>query len=56
MYAHVEEVDVRAGDTVTRGQRVGLEGSTGYSTGPHLHFEVHGAGQPVDPAVFLKPR
>ena len=56
VYGHLDEVDVRAGDTVTRGQRIGLEGSTGYSTGPHLHFEVHAGGQPVDPAVFLKPR
>jgi murein DD-endopeptidase MepM/ murein hydrolase activator NlpD len=56
VYGHLDEVDVRAGDTVRRGQRIGLEGSTGYSTGPHLHFEVHAAGQPVDPASFLKAR
>jgi murein DD-endopeptidase MepM/ murein hydrolase activator NlpD len=56
VYGHLAEVDVRAGDTVHRGQRIGLQGSTGYSTGPHLHFEVHAAGQPVDPAFFLKAR
>lgn len=54
VYGHLDEVDVKAGDTVRRGQRIGLEGSTGYSTGPHLHFEVHAGGQPADPAPFLK--
>ncbi len=53
LYGHLEEVDVRAGDVVRTGQRIGLEGSTGYSSGPHLHFEVHAAGQPVDPTPYL---
>ncbi|HSK55873.1 MAG TPA: M23 family metallopeptidase [Jiangellales bacterium] len=37
------------GDVVVRGQRIGLIGSTGYSTGPHLHFEVRLDGRAVDP-------
>jgi len=40
-YAHLSQTSVSTGDTVTRGQQIGLSGSTGYSTGPHLHYEVH---------------
>ncbi len=53
IYGHLDQVDVKAGDFVGRGQVIGLEGSTGYSTGPHLHFEVHARGQLADPATFL---
>jgi murein DD-endopeptidase MepM/ murein hydrolase activator NlpD len=53
IYGHLDQVDVKAGDIVGRGQVIGLEGSTGYSTGPHLHFEVHLGGQLADPATFL---
>jgi murein DD-endopeptidase MepM/ murein hydrolase activator NlpD len=56
IYGHLDQVGVRPGDTVRRGQQIGLEGSTGYSTGPHLHFEVHAGGQPVDPGTYLGPR
>jgi murein DD-endopeptidase MepM/ murein hydrolase activator NlpD len=48
-YAHLSRVSVRAGDVVNAGQVVGESGSTGRSTGPHLHFEVRQDGRPVDP-------
>ncbi|MHB9134282.1 MAG: M23 family metallopeptidase [Armatimonadota bacterium] len=49
-YGHMNSVGVHTGDTVTRQQTVGKMGSTGISTGPHLHFNVYGTdGKPVDP-------
>ncbi|MGC4894034.1 M23 family metallopeptidase [Micromonospora sp. DT31] len=57
-YAHLSTTRVGVGDKVTAGRTIGLEGSTGDSTGPHLHFEVH-QGQmwnQVDPAPFLRAR
>ena len=53
-YAHTSRMLVKAGDLVVRGQEVGTVGSTGRSTGPHLHFEVRLNGVPQDPARFLK--
>ena len=53
LYGHLNQALVKAGDTVVQGQPIGLEGSTGNSTGPHLHFEIRAGGQPVDPAPFL---
>jgi len=52
-YAHLSKLHVRPGDLVKRGQRVAEVGSTGRSTGPHLHFEVLVEGAPQDPARFL---
>jgi murein DD-endopeptidase MepM/ murein hydrolase activator NlpD len=55
LYAHLLETDVRVGDRVARGQRVGLEGSSGLSTGPHLHFELRVNDQVTDPMPYLPP-
>jgi murein DD-endopeptidase MepM/ murein hydrolase activator NlpD len=52
-YAHNEKTLVNVGDTVTRGEPIALMGSSGRSTGPHLHFEVLRNGRQVDPATFI---
>jgi murein DD-endopeptidase MepM/ murein hydrolase activator NlpD len=52
-YAHSSKVFVRAGDIVKRGQKIAEVGTSGRSTGPHLHFEVLVDGVPQDPAKFL---
>lgn len=53
LYAHMSQISVSVGETVARGQLIGLVGSTGWSTGPHLHFEVRDNGTPVDPLTWL---
>lgn len=53
LYAHLMTWAVKAGDTVKRGQLIGLVGSSGNSTGPHTHFEVRVDNSPIDPAQFL---
>ena len=52
-YAHMSELNVQVGDEVKRGQQIGRVGSTGYSTGPHLHFEVLYKDQYANPAIYL---
>jgi murein DD-endopeptidase MepM/ murein hydrolase activator NlpD len=53
VYAHLARAEVRPGLCVDVGKEVGIEGSTGLSTGPHLHFEIRHNGRPVDPAPFF---
>ncbi|WP_370981301.1 peptidoglycan DD-metalloendopeptidase family protein [Agaribacterium sp. ZY112] len=52
-YGHCKELLVKAGDIVKKGQNIALVGSTGRSTGPHVHFEVHKHGRVVDPASYI---
>jgi murein DD-endopeptidase MepM/ murein hydrolase activator NlpD len=52
-YAHNSVVLVKVGDTVQKGQALSRIGTTGHSTGPHLHFEVLKGGSPVDPMAFI---
>lgn len=53
LYAHDQEVLVEPGDIVKKGQVIALSGSSGRSTGPHVHFEVHKNGRVVDPASYI---
>ncbi|HEY6601755.1 MAG TPA: peptidoglycan DD-metalloendopeptidase family protein [Xanthobacteraceae bacterium] len=53
-YGHLSSVEVRVGQSVKRGQIVGKVGSTGRSTGPHLHYETRLKGEAVDPQKFLR--
>ena len=55
LYGHLSTALVKVGQTVTQGQTIGLEGSTGNSTGAHLHFELRIKQQPIDPAPYLPP-
>ena len=52
-YAHLSGFDVKEGDQIARGDQLGRVGSTGGSTGPHLHFEVRRNGAPVNPKQYI---
>lgn len=54
LYGHLSRIDVAPGQAVGQGQSIGLVGSTGRSTGPHLHYEVRINGQAVDPSAYLR--
>lgn len=53
VYAHMSKMAVKKGQKVKRGQVIGYVGSTGLSTGPHLHYEVHYKGKPVNPIYYF---
>jgi murein DD-endopeptidase MepM/ murein hydrolase activator NlpD len=53
IYAHLSEILVDEGQSVTRDEPLGLSGETGNATGPHLHFEIRGRGRQVDPVAML---
>lgn len=53
LYAHLSRTSVSAGQQITQGQVIGYEGTTGYSTGPHLHFEVRMNGKPTNPLNYI---
>lgn len=52
-YAHLSKMNVSSGDKVKKGETIGLVGSTGRSTGPHLHYEIIEHGKPIDPYTYL---
>lgn len=53
LYGHLDTIDVKEGDVVNPGQRIGLSGDSGSSTAPHLHFEVRKSARPVDPCSYF---
>ena len=56
VYGHLSKVSVSAGDKINAGSEIGLSGSTGRSTGPHLHYEVRYNGRVINPATFTTKR
>jgi murein DD-endopeptidase MepM/ murein hydrolase activator NlpD len=54
LYAHLSRIEVKKGQRVEQGQQIGAVGMTGWTTGPHLHFEFRVAGQHKDPLLIAK--
>jgi murein DD-endopeptidase MepM/ murein hydrolase activator NlpD len=54
VYAHLSRIDVKKGQRIEQGQRVGAVGMTGWATGPHLHFEFRVGGRHMDPRVIAR--
>jgi murein DD-endopeptidase MepM/ murein hydrolase activator NlpD len=54
LYAHLSRIDVKKGQHIDQGQRLGAVGMTGWATGPHLHFEFRVAGVHMDPLLIAK--
>jgi len=54
VYAHLSRIDVRQGQSVEQGQKIGAVGATGWATGPHLHFEFRVNGQHQDPMTIAQ--
>jgi len=54
LYAHLSKIRVRIGNYVKKGQVIGYAGSSGYATGPHLHYEVRYLQRPINPVYFIK--
>jgi len=54
LYAHLSKIRVRIGNYVRKGQVIGYAGSSGYATGPHLHYEVRYLQRPINPVYFIK--
>ncbi len=55
LYSQLSEIQVKVGQTIKKGEQIGLVGSSGMSTGPHLHYEVHKDGKAVNPEGFFGP-
>ncbi len=53
LYAHLDKINVRPGQKVEKGEQIGTVGVTGWSTGPHLHFEIHEGNEAVDPLKYV---
>ncbi|MGO4374671.1 M23 family metallopeptidase, partial [Paenibacillus sp. MCAF20] len=52
-YMHLKQIESKEGDLVVRGEKIGLLGSSGRSTGPHLHFQILQQSEPVNPLKYL---